>query len=307
MLRALTILAALSIAGPALSQTPAGPGGGDDAPASCHVQVHAAPSAWIIQSYDPFGNAPSEDTFGVTFTNDGTGACRFTPVFRIEQPPFGLARGTGDPIRYVLLSLIDSQDVTPRTGLTQPRPAQREILLGPNENKTLLYRLAADADDVKEAGTFTQEVSLEAQNGELVAIGGTRLVLGLNVLPSARIGLAGAYTLSNGRALVDLGELRRGPAPVPLQIRVNSTGRYSLNVSSENAGRLRLGTTEWYVPYSLAIGGMHVNLSGTDTLAGPTGAGLTREALPIHFVIDDVSGRRAGTYSDVISISVTAQ
>src|SRR6186997_1936235 len=176
MLRALTILAALSIAGPALSQTPAGPGGGDDAPASCHVQVHAAPSAWIIQSYDPFGNAPSEDTFGVTFTNDGTGACRFTPVFRIEQPPFGLARGTGDPIRYVLLSLIDSQDVTPRTGLTQPRPAQREILLGPNENKTLLYRLAADADDVKEAGTFTQEVSLEAQNGELVAIGGTRLV-----------------------------------------------------------------------------------------------------------------------------------
>ena len=88
---------------------------------------------------------------------------------------------------------------------------------------------------------------------------------------------------------------------------MNSTGRYSLDVSSENAGRLRLGASEWYVPYSLSIGGMHVNLAGTDTLSGPTGAGLTREALPMHFVIDEVDGRRAGTYSDVISISVTAQ
>jgi len=79
-----------------------------------------------------------------------------------------------------------------------------------------------------------------------------------------------------------------------------------VHVSSENQGRLRLGASEWYVPYSLSIGGMDVALSGTDTLSGPTGEGLTRDALPIHFRIDDVAGRAAGTYSDLISISVTA-
>jgi len=303
MLRFLTMVAALATAAPALAQ----PADGSQSPKSCHIRVNAAPSAWVIRGYDPFGAALPEDTFGVTFTNDGDSECRFTPVFRMEQPPFGLARGAGSPISYVLISLVDSQDVTPRSGLTVRRPSQRQIVLGANENRTLLYRLAVNADQVEEAGTFTQEVTVEAQDDSMIAVGGARLVLGIDVLPSARIGLAGAYTMSNGRALVDLGELREGPAPVPLQVRVKSTGRYSLDVSSENGGRLRLGTSEWYVPYSLAIGGMRVNLASVDTLAGPTGSGLTRDALPMHFTIDDVDGRRAGTYSDVISISVTAQ
>jgi hypothetical protein len=287
--------------------SPAGPSGSEPAPTSCRIRVNASPSAWIIRGYDPFGSAPAGDIFGVTLTNDSQVQCSFAPVFRLEQPPFGLARATGKPIRYTIENLIDSQDVTPRTGSSQHWAVQRDISLGPNETRTLLFRLSAAADDVKEAGTFTQEVTLDAEDSQLTAVGSARLVLGLEVLPSARIGLAGAYSMSNGRAVVDLGELRQGPAPVPLQIRVNSTGRYSLSIASENAGRLRLGTSDWYVPYSLSIGGMNVNLSGTDTLAGPNGAGLTRDALPMHFVIDDVAGRRAGTYSDVISVSVAAR
>jgi len=305
MLRVIIVAGALTLAAPGLAQA-AGQQSSDPSPSDCRVRVNAAPSAWIIRGYDPFGSSRPEDTFGVTFTNDGQSDCRFAPVFNLEQPPFGLARSTGSPSCYALVSMFDSQDVTPRTVSTPRRPSQREITLAPNESRTLLFHLEADANDIKEAGTFTQEVTLEAQDDQMTPLGGTRLVLGLDVLPSARIGLAGAYTMSNGHAVVDLGELRKGPAPVPLQVRVNSTGRYSLNVSSENQGRLRLGASEWYVPYSLSIGGMDVALSGTDTLSGPTGEGLTRDALPIHFRIDDVAGRAAGTYSDLISISVTA-
>lgn len=295
------LFAALFLAAPAAAQQPASASG-----PACKIRIGAAPSAWIVRNYDPFGRTAPEDTFGATFTNDGAGQCRFTPVFRIDQQ-FGLARGAGQPVRYALVDLTDSQDVTPRAGMTQLRATQRQMALAPNESRTILFRLAADGAGLTESGTYTQEVTLEAQDDQLMTLGGARLVLGVDVLPSARIGLAGAYTTSNGRAVVDLGELHQGPAPVPLQIRVNSTSRYSLNVSSQNGGRLRLETSEWYVPYSLAIGGMAVNLSGADTLAGPTGSGLTREALPMHFVINDVAGRKAGTYSDLISISVTAQ
>lgn len=302
MLRPLLILAGLALASPAAAQDP-----GSSPASDCRVRVNAAPTAWVIQGYDPFGSAIPEDTFGVTFSNDSQAECRFTPVFTIEQPPFGLTRQMSNPIGYVLVSLSDSQDVTPRPGLSLQRPNQRQVVLAPGESRTLLYRLAADADDVKEAGTFTQEVVLVAQDTELTSVGGTRLVLGLNVLPSARVGLAGAYTVSEGQALVDLGELREGPAPVPLQVRVNSTGRYTIDVTSANAGRLRLGTSDWSVPYSLSIGNRRVNLSGTDTLAGPPAGGYTRESLPIHISIGDISGRRAGRYSDVISISVAAQ
>ena len=133
------------------------------------------------------------------------------------------------------------------------------------------------------------------------------IVLGIDVLPSARIGLAGAYRMSEGHAVVDLGELRPGVAPVPLQLRVASTGSYDLSVTSANSGRLRLGSSEWYVPYSLAIGGNAINLTGARTISGSTNGNLRRDALPIQFLIGDISDRRAGVYSDVVSISVTAR
>lgn len=303
MLRSSLLLAAMLMATPTLAQPSAVP----TRPTDCMVQVTTAPASWLIQGYDPYGSSLPEGTFSITFVNDGGTECRFVPLFDLSQPPFGLSKGTGKPIGYALVNLTDSQDVTPRSGRSLRTPSLRELILAPNESKTLLYKLVANRDDVREAGMFTQDVTIETQNRSFRSFGGTRLVLGLEVLPSARIGLAGAYSMSKGQAVVDLGELRTGVAPVPLQLRVNSTGSYDLQVVSANSGKLRLGSTEWTIPYTVSIGGDAVNLSGTSTLSGPTGAGYRREALPIQFVIGDVSDRRAGTYSDVISISVTAR
>lgn len=302
MLRSLSILAALSLATPALAQVTAVP------TADCLVRVQASPASWIIQGYDPFGGSSPEGTFGVTIVNEGGAECRFTPVFELQQPPFGLSNGgTGKPIGYALLNLTDTQDVTPRAGRTNRLPSSREMILKPNESRTLLYKLIANSEAVRNAGTFTQDVTLEAQDKSFRSLGGTSLVVGITVLPSARIGLAGAYTMSDGQAMVDLGELRGGIAPVPLQLKVSSTGEYDITVSSANSGRLRLGESQWVIPYSMAIGGNAVNLSGPRTVSGPASAGARRDSLPIQFVIGDVSDRRAGKYSDVVSISVTAR
>ncbi len=303
MLRSSLFLTAALLAAPALAQTPGANARGPD----CLVRMNATPTAWMIQGYDPYGDSSAEATFSVTFVNEGGADCRFAPIFELIQPPFGLSKGTGKPIGYALLNLTDTQDVTPRASRTLRSPSLRELKLAPNESRTILYKLVADPDDVRDAGAFTQDVSLEARDSSFKTFGGTRIVLGLDVLPSARIGLTGAYTMSDGHAVVNLGELRPGVAPVPLQLRVSSTGRYDLTVSSANSGRLRLGSSDWTVPYSVSIGGNTVNLVGAGTVSGQSDKGLTRDSLPIHFVIGDVSDRRAGTYSDVISISVTAR
>lgn len=302
MLRHSLLLAAAALATPALAQTAPPPAGAD-----CLIRINATPTSWLITGYDPFGGSVPEATFSATFRNDGVAECRFSPSFELDQPPFGLSKGAGRPIGYALLNMSDSRDVTPRAGRSQRIPSQRDVVLGPNESRTLLYKLVADPNDVVEAGTFTQDVTLEAHDGQYRSLGGTRLVIGIDVLPSARIGLAGAYSMSNGHATVDLGELRQGPAPVPLQLRVHSTGRYQIEVSSANSSRLRLGTSEWYVPYSMSIGGSTVDLSGADILAGPDDRGYRRDALPIQFFIGEVDGKRAGTYSDVITVAVTAR
>jgi hypothetical protein len=303
MLRSLSVLAALSLATPALAQAPVVP------TTDCLVRVQTSPASWIIQGYDPFGGSSPEGTFGVTIVNEGGAECRFTPVFELQRPPFGLSNGNnnGHRIDYALLNLTDTQDVTPRAGVTNRLPSGREMVLKPNESRSLLYKLVANPEAVRNAGTFTQDLTLQAQDKSFRSLGGTSLVVGMTVLPSARIGLAGAYTMNDGQAVVDLGELRGGVAPVPLQLKVSSTGEYDITVSSANSGRLRLGASQWVIPYSMAIGGNSINLSGERTVSGPTGAGNRRDSLPIQFIIGDVSDRRAGKYSDVVSISVTAR
>jgi hypothetical protein len=305
MLRPLLTFVAASLAAPALAKSPGGVGAIQST--DCQVRVNPTPSSWIITGYDPFADALPEGTFGVTFVNEGGAECRFTPTIELRQPPFGLSKGTGKPVGYALLNMTDAQDATPRAGRTQRVSTQREVVLQPKESRSMLYKLVADPDDVRGAGTFTQDVTLEAQDREFRSFGGAPLVLGITVLPSARIGLAGAYKMSDGQAVVNLGELRQGVAPVPLQLRVSSTGEYDISVTSANSGRLRLGSTQWFVPYSVAIGNDAFNLNGTRTVAGPTRSPVTRDSLPFRFIIGDVSNRRAGIYSDVVSVSITAR
>ncbi|HAG36182.1 hypothetical protein BA950_04980 [Erythrobacter sp. SAORIC-644] len=121
------------------------------------------------------------------------------------------------------------------------------------------------------------------------------------------MGLSGAYTVSGGQATVDLGPLREGVAPVPLQLRLSSTGPYEIDIVSANNGRLRLGSSEWSIPYSVAIDGQVTNLGAPASIANRPESGLRRDSLPMRFVIGKIDDVRAGSYTDTLSISVRAR
>lgn len=270
----------------------------------CRLRIDANPSSWIVRGYDPFGDEPPSGTFSLLFTNEGEEECVFFPVFALDQEPFGLKALAGRPVAYALVDLHGGYDATPLGGRTLRRP-RRSVVVAPRGQEVVQYRLVVDSDSIARAGLHDQRVEVEAENEDGQAIAGQQLVLGVDVLPSAVLGVAGAYRVNNGQAVVDLGELREGVPEVPLQLRVQSTGRYRLTLDSRNRGRLRLSGSDWYIPYGLALGGQSVDLSGGDAeyLSQPA-AGLRRESLPVQFRIGDVSDRRAGTYVDVISISV---
>ena len=179
--------------------------------------------------------------------------------------------------------------------------------LDPKETRTVLYRFVPDTRSLQRDGTFSQELTIEAIDQRFNTIGGTPLVVGLTVLPSARIGLSGAYTVSGGQATIDLGPLREGVAPVPFNLRLSSTGPYEIDVVSANGGRLRLGGSEWSIPYSLAIDGQTMNLSAAASFSNRPDTGLRRDTLPLRFVIGKIDNVRAGSYTDTLSISVRAR
>ena len=302
MKRLLTALAATFVTAGAAHAAQSQPSASE---ARCELQIQAATgSTWVIRGYDPFGGSVPGAVYQLIFSNRGDGECRFTPVFSLDSPPFGLSSGRGRRIGYTIRDNFAGVDVTPFAGRSRRTPTQRQVVIPANGQQVVSYAFAVSEDDIRTDGLFTQVVFVEAEDQDGDLLGGTQLTLGVEVLPSARIGLAGAFVMNGGLASIDLGELEEGTVATPLQLRVNSTGKYTLTISSANRGRLRLDGSEWYVPYSMALGSEDVNLQSSATLQGIGTGDVNSVGLPFQFTIGDTSARRAGTYSDVISISV---
>ena len=295
------ILVAISASARAVPPTPAAGG-----TSSCSLEIQASPgSTWLVRGYDPFGDTNATGTYSLTFRNQGSETCRFTPVFSLDRgEPFGLSSGSGGRVAYLLRDTTRGLNVTPLPGHAALTAGQARLEIAAGGQITLNYQFAMVDPDIRQDGDYMQNVNVEAQEADLNVIAGTSVRLGVEVLPSARIGLAGAYVMNHGQAIVDLGDLEQGEAGVPLRLRVNSTRGYKLSVASLNRGRLRLGSTDWYVPYALRLGDHSIGLAGEDDVNVPGGSQPQRDTLPFHFHIGDVSDRRAGTYSDVISISI---
>lgn len=298
----------IAAAGAAIAATPALGAVPAAGPANCVLRIESSASSWIIRGYDPFGGAPASGTFELTFTNDGDRACEFRPSFVVDGEPFGLRGGDGRRVPYALMDMFGGYDATPSAGRTLRRINQRTVVVQPHSQQIVQYGFAVSPEAISGDGLYEQRVIVEADGTDEVPLNARQISLGIDVLPSAALGLSGAFRMNNGRATVDLGELHEGVAPVPLRLRVESTRRYQLTMESQNNGRLRMAGTEWSVPYQLVVADQAVHLgSGEGRYRGEAGTGLRRDSLPLAFLIGDVSDRRAGTYSDVISISVTPQ
>lgn len=273
--------------------------------AACQVRIESPVGNWIIQGYDPFANSTSTGSYDLVFVNTGEAQCRFFPRFATQGEALGLAGASGRRVLYSLLDLYGDYDATPIGGRTQRRTTQRAVVIAPHSQQLVRYVFKVETDALPADGEFTQSLLIEAedQSGDVVAQ--HQLTMGIDVLPSAVIGLAGAYRRVNGQADVDLGELAQGVAEVPLQFYVQSTRGYRLQVHSQNAGHLRLAGTNWEVPYQFIIDGHGIPLSSDGEYSANVKTGLRRDTLPIGFRIGNVDNHRAGVYSDVLTVSVS--
>lgn len=274
--------------------------------ADCALRIDSSATNWIIQGYDPFATTAPIATFDVVFNNEGGAACTFDANFVLDGEPFGLAL-EGRPVgrvSYTLLDQFSNTNATPVSGRTIARATQRPVVVQPHSQQLVRFQFAADEDGLVADGLYSQRVMLVAEKkgrGDLLA--SRAFTLGVNVLPSAVLGLSGQYRRDGGQALVDLGELSEGVAQVPLQVTVASTRAYRLEFTSKNNGLLKMANADWSVPYQLMIGESTLSLASAANYAS-AGADPTRDALPMRFVIGSVAGKRAGVYSDLITVSI---
>lgn len=301
MKKAFAILLAIATASVAEAAQPSS----TSTQAACQLRIESPIGNWIIQGYDPFASSSSTGSYDLVFVNTGEAQCSFFPRFATQGEPLGLAGTSGRRVLYSLLDLYGDYDATPIGGRTQRRTTQRAVVIAPHSQQLVRYVFKVATDALPADGEFTQSLLVEAEGTSGDVIAQRQLTMGINVLPSAMIGLAGAYRRINGQVDVDLGELSQGVVGVPLQLYVQSTRGYRLQIHSQNAGHLRLSGTNWEVPYQFIIDGHGIPLTSDGEYSANVKSGLRRDTLPIGFSIGNVDNRRAGVYSDVITVSVS--
>lgn len=300
----LALLGTLSAAAATAQVNPA-PGAGQVP--QCQLYINVPAGSWIVDGFDPFAGTDPGASFDVLFVNTGDRECRFFPLFQLDQAPFGIQADSGPRVPYTLYDDLSNYDATPLGGRTLRRAVAQPVIIAPHGQQAGRYTFHTQASSLPGDGLFTQRLILEAEDVNGTPIIDRQIVLGVRVLPSAVMTLAGAFTRVNGQADVDLGTLQTGIAPVPLQLQVRSTRAYQLSAESMNGGRLRLGTTGWYVPYDLIVNGQQKPASGGRVYESARNTGNHQEVLPLGFRIGSVEQHRAGIYSDLLTLTVAVQ
>lgn len=277
---------------------------------NCKVRVEAGPANWVIDGYDPFGTEAAQASYDVTFVNNGQSVCRFQPKFATDGSVLGLtANGNGTArIPYTLLDMTNGVNMTPIAGRTPDQANSPVIEIAPDQQKLVRYELKVDVSALPGDGRFTQHLFLVADEGSQRDITSKPIVVGIHIRPTALLGLSGAFRRVGGQADIDLGELRQGLVALPLQLHVRSTRAYELRFKSRNGGNLLLAeNAQWAIPYSLIVDDRKADIVSGTGFPSTSAKAYQVDNLPIAFDIGAVDGMRAGTYSDLITVSVSVK
>jgi hypothetical protein len=287
-IRVLAGAAALTLIGPATSA------------AACSGRIRSADVTPTIR-YDGFAPTETSTINDVRIDNTGSDDCAYWLAF--YRNPTAPAR-LGGQIVYELRSLAGLELLTNRPPTVAPDRFLATGVVRDGQTSRVEYQWRLLRGQVVPAGTYADTVDLRLFDAGTNALLDTRtLTLTAAVEASVSINLAGANVSSPHNYTMDFGSLETGETK-SVQIQVRSNQRFRLDVASTHGGRMQLTppSGSWWVDYLAALDGRTLHFP--DSL-GPFDATTVNGAnLQFQVTIGDVTGKRAGTYRDEVTISI---
>lgn len=270
---------------------------------ACVISIEPAQDELIL-AHNPLESDVAQGIIEVAIVNRGEIECAGTIGASLLGERYGLrAAADARPIFYRLVDEKAGADITPQGGRYLARSGGYAIRLGPGERSLELVSFTAATDGMVSEGRYTQFLNLELTSREGVPLGARPVTVGVEIIPAAQIGLKGAVTRSRGSGSVDLGELEPGVKDLPVSLYVVTTGGYRVSISSENQGRLKHQSAQWFIDYRMQVGRYDLDL--TREAAFEISSDRARmDDYPVRIEIGQTGAKRAGAYLDRVTFTV---
>lgn len=265
---------------------------------ACSGQIVSSPNP--STDYNPFDPLDHVRSHTVRIENRSAEDCIFW--LRFDPPAGGGWSGAFDfEIKSEAGALLISTDQPPNSSQPLASPP-----LAPDEAYDFGYIVAIPAGQMLASGNYDQpiEVSLTGTAGAEPPANAppsdtASLSLNLSVQDYLGLNIAGAGVAKT----IDFGELTQGESQhVVIEARSNSN--FTLKATSAHSGVLSMEPPyqSWHIPYTMSVNGSAVAMPSE---IGPFGVtSIAGHAFTIDFTVGDVSGKRAGLYSDEVTIEI---
>jgi hypothetical protein len=263
---------------------------------ACSGRIASAPEP--LADYNPFSPLDHVHSFQVRVENTGSETCRFQlslePGLMEIQFDYRIDGGTGS-------HLADSRRAGDHFAALTSRP------LAAGEHQQFDLMLKIPAGQILGPGRYTAELSLSltGSDGDAEPITGAPPIDSVAMRVICAVGdhlgvnIAGAGIAKT----VDFGELVEGDSRhIVVEARANRN--FILEIVSAKGGAMAMAAPyeQWRIPYALTLDGRGLKLPFR---AGPfLNAGISGKAFSFDFQIGDVSAKRAGLYTDEITVTI---
>jgi hypothetical protein len=276
---------------------------------TCNATIGAI-SAVPTVAYDPFDGVSRSVTFSVEFVNHGSADCSLS--LAIASQATGSQRyftNGGNKLRYIVESPGGSDY---SNSIQQPRGSY-SLSGGNGKTKKIDVEVKVPAGLIAPAGTYNDLLKLRLYRntgGGPVAMGSDRTAAAAAAVEArAQVNIAGASSSSwpFGVDRIDFSTLTNGETRSAI-VQVRATSPVKIAVASQNHGKMKhkVLTADTGVLYSMRLDGALLNLSsGAAELLRTPAVSLDGANYPMLLQVGDVSGRPAGDYKDLLTISVS--
>ncbi|AMG73826.1 hypothetical protein [Sphingopyxis granuli] len=267
---------------------------------SCEVEIQELGEA-KINRYNALDGGDYLEPIRLRIRNKGDELCAgVVKISRITGSP-ELTGPHGGKLTYTIVAQNDLGNVVydPKTNngnlIPVSIPGRSTIEISP--------RLFVSGSQPGRAGRYA--ATLEAgfiPAGNNAMADAARFNVSAQVTPSVQANFIGSTNPRHAR--LDLGELvPNKQGSISLQIRASSD--YQISFQSENKGVLE-GPADSSIPYSMTYAGRLIDLSRTDEQQFNPADPVRPQTNLINVVVGQFNSARAGTYSDQVTITISA-